>query len=165
MSDPATTAATGVRPARPGDGPLLLSFIRMLAAYEHLEHEVVATPADLEKWIMQEHKAEALFALDAGGREVGFALYFTSYSTFAGRPGIYLEDLFVLPECRARGHGTRLLDELARITIERGYARLEWSCLNWNHSSLDFYRSWGATPMEEWIRLRIGDEDLARRQP
>lgn len=164
MSDQSTPPGPGVRPVRRGDGPLMLSFIRMLAEYEHLEHEVTATPDDLETWILDRNLAEGLFALDASGREVGFALYFTSYSTFEGRPGIYLEDLFVLPECRAQGHGTRLLNELARITVERGYTRMEWSCLDWNHASLDFYRSWGATPMEEWIRLRIGADDLVRRR-
>ena len=151
-----------IRPAAPGDEELILSFIRALADYEHMTDQVVATPALLREWIFEKKKAEVLFALDEG-RAVGFALFFHNFSTFLGRAGIYLEDLFVLPEERGKGYGEALLRELARITVERGCGRLEWACLDWNQPSIDFYiKKMRAVPMEEWTTYRLTGETLER---
>lgn len=148
------------RPAAPGDEELMLSFIRALADYEHMTDQVVATPALLREWIFEKKKAEVLFALDEG-RAVGFALFFHNFSTFLGRAGIYLEDLFVLPQERGKGYGKALLKELARIAVERGCGRLEWSCLDWNQPSIDFYtKKMHAIPMEEWTTYRLTGETL-----
>lgn len=141
------------------DVPTILGFIRQLAAYEHLEHEVVATEALLEKWLFDKEKAEVLIARE-GDIPVGFALYFHNFSTFLGRAGIYLEDLFVLKEYRGRGYGKALLRRLAQITVERGCGRLEWCCLDWNQPSIDFYRSLGAVPMSDWTIYRLTGETL-----
>ncbi|MBP3736543.1 MAG: GNAT family N-acetyltransferase [Lachnospiraceae bacterium] len=137
----------------------ILSFIRALAAYEKMSEQVVATEELLKEWIFEKKKAEVLFACE-DGKEVGFALFFHNFSTFLGRAGIYLEDLFVLPEYRGKGCGKGLLRELSRITLERGCGRLEWSCLDWNSPSIDFYRSLGAVPMEEWTTYRLTGETL-----
>lgn len=147
------------RTAERKDVALILEFIRELADYEKMLDEVVATPELLEKWIFDERKAEVIFALE-GGREVGFALFFHNFSTFLGRAGIYLEDLYVRPECRGKGYGKALLRELARIAVERGCGRLEWWCLDWNKPSIDFYLSLGAEPMKDWIVYRIAGETL-----
>ena len=148
------------RPAAPGDEELMLSFIRALADYEHMTDQVVATPALLREWIFEKKKAEVLFALDEG-RAVGFALFFHNFSTFLGRAGIYLEDLFGLPQERGKGYGKALLKELARIAVERGCGRLEWSCLDWNQPSIDFYtKKMHAVPMEEWTTYRLTGETL-----
>ena len=148
------------RPAAPGDEEMMLSFIRALADYEHMTDQVVATPALLREWIFEKKKAEVLFALDEG-RAVGFALFFHNFSTFLGRAGIYLEDLFVLPQERGKGYGKALLKELARIAVERGCGRLEWSCLDWNQPSIDFYtKKMHAVPMEEWTTYRLTGETL-----
>ena len=148
------------RPAAPGDEELMLSFIRALADYEHMTDQVVATPALLREWIFEKKKAEVLFALDEG-RAVGFALFFHNFSTFLGRAGIYLEVLFVLPQERGKGYGKALLKELARIAVERGCGRLEWSCLDWNQPSIDFYtKKMHAVPMEEWTTYRLTGETL-----
>jgi len=146
--------------AQPGDEGIIHAFICELADYEHLSGEVVATPELLREWIFERNKAEVLFALNEAGKEVGFALFFHNFSTFLGRAGVYLEDLFVLPEFRGKGYGKALLRELARITVERGCGRLEWSCLDWNQPSIDFYRSLGAVPMEEWTTYRLTGETL-----
>ena len=150
-----------IRPAAPGDEELILSFIRALADYEHMSGQVVATPALLREWIFEKKKAEVIFA-EAEGRAVGFALFFHNFSTFLGRAGIYLEDLFVLPEHRGKGCGGALLRRLARITKERGCGRLEWSCLDWNRPSIQFYLSLGARPMEDWTTYRLTGETLDR---
>ena len=147
------------RKAERKDVALILEFIRELADYEKMLNEVVATPELLEKWIFDERKAEVIFALE-GEREVGFALFFHNFSTFLGRAGIYLEDLYVRPECRGKGYGKALLKELARIAVERGCGRLEWWCLDWNRPSIDFYLSLGAQPMDEWTVFRITGERL-----
>ena len=150
--------------ARREDVPLILTFIRALARYEKLEEQVTATPELLEEWIFDRGKAEVLFAVSAG-REVGFALFFHNFSTFLGRAGLYLEDLYVLPEFRGRGYGTAILSKLAAIAVERGCGRLEWWCLDWNEPSIRFYRALGAQPMDEWTVYRVtGDtlEGLAR---
>ena len=124
------------RPAVPGDEELILSFIRALAEYEHMSDQVIATPEILREWLFEKKTAEVIFA-EAEGKAVGYALFFHNFSTFLGRAGIYLEDLFVLPEERGSGYGKALLKELARITVERGCGRLEWACLDWNQPSID----------------------------
>ena len=133
--------------------------LTFLAEYERMSDQVVATEEILREWIFEKKKAEVIFALE-NGTEVGFALFFHNFSTFLGRAGIYLEDLFVRPEYRGRGHGKALIKELARITVERGCGRLEWSCLDWNKPSIDFYLSLGATPMDEWTIYRLSGERL-----
>ena len=149
------------RPAVPGDEGLILDFIRALADYEHMSGQVVATPELLREWIFDKRKAEVIFAV-ADGREVGFALFFHNFSTFLGRAGLYLEDLFVLPGERGKGYGRALLKELARLTVERGCGRLEWSCLDWNRPSIDFYtKRMRAVPMDEWTVYRLTGETLA----
>ena len=159
MTEPVT-----FRPARPGDEGLILRFIRLLAEYEHMQDQVVASEALLTEWLFEKGKAEVIFAV-AGGQEVGIALFFHSFSTFLGRAGLYLEDLFVLKEYRGRGYGKALLRELARIALERGCGRLEWACLDWNRPSSDFYLSVHAQPMEEWTTYRLTGktlEDMAK---
>lgn len=148
-----------IRFATEQDTELILGFIKGLAEYEKLADEVVATPEILREWIFEKKKAEVIFALD-NGKEVGFALFFHNFSTFLGRSGIYLEDLFVLPEYRGKGHGKTLLKELARITVERGCGRLEWCCLDWNKPSIDFYLSLGAKPLDDWTIYRMTGDEL-----
>lgn len=148
-----------IRPAIREDVPLILGFIRQLAEYEHLENEVVATEALFEEWLFDKEKAEVLIAQE-GDVPVGFALFFHNFSTFLGRAGIYLEDLFVLKEYRGRGYGKALLRKLAQIALERGCGRLEWCCLDWNQPSIDFYRSLGAVPMSDWTIYRLTGETL-----
>ncbi len=141
------------------DCALILSFIRGLAEYEKMGDQVVATEELIREWIFEKQKAEVLFVL-SDVQEVGFALFFHNFSTFLGRAGIYMEDLFVLPEYRGLGYGKGLLKKLAEITIERGCGRLEWWCLDWNQPSIDFYRSLGAEPMDEWTTYRLTGETL-----
>ena len=141
------------------DVSLILYFIRSLAEYEHMADEVVATEALLQEWIFEKRKAEVIFALE-DGKETGFALFFHNFSTFLGRAGIYLEDLFVLPEYRGKGYGKGLIQTLARIAVERGCGRLEWWCLDWNTPSIEFYHSLGAVPMDEWTVYRINGNTL-----
>lgn len=147
------------RKAQPRDIPKILEMIKALAEYENLAHEVVATPEILQEWLFEKEKAEVIFAVSEG-REVGMALFFHNFSTFLGRGGIYLEDLFVYPEERGRGYGKALLTELARIAVERGCGRLEWSCLDWNQPSIDFYLSLKATPMSGWTVYRLTGDTL-----
>lgn len=141
------------------DVPLILHFIRELAAYEELSDEVVADETVLDEWIFGKQKAEVLFALE-NGKEVGFALYFHNFSTFLGRAGIYLEDLYVRPEYRGRGYGKSILKKLAETAKERGCGRLEWWCLDRNKPAVDFYTSLGAQPMSEWTVFRIAGDTL-----
>jgi GNAT superfamily N-acetyltransferase len=156
MSDTIT-----IRPASPEDVPLVLKFIRDLARYERLEHEVSASEEQLHEALFGPRPyAEVVFACD-GGEPLGFALFFHNFSTFKGRPGIYLEDLFVRPEARGRGIGKRLLAHLARIAVERRCSRLEWAVLDWNEPSIGFYRSLGAVPMDEWTTFRLKGDALA----
>ena len=147
--------------ANKNDCSKILDFIKGLAEYEKMSDEVVATEELLQEWIFEKKKAEVIFALE-DGIEVGFALFFHNFSTFLGRAGIYLEDLFVLPEHRGKGYGKGLLKQLAKITVERGCGRLEWSCLNWNKPSIDFYISLGAVPMEEWSVYRLTGATLEK---
>lgn len=146
--------------AAPEDISEILAFVRALAEYENLLDEVVATEEVLREWIFEKRRAEVLFLRD-GGRNVGFALFFHNFSTFLGRGGIYLEDLFVLPECRGAGHGKAILKELARIAVERGCGRLEWACLDWNAPSIRFYRALGAVPLDDWTIFRVDGGALA----
>lgn len=141
------------------DAALILEFIKALAEYERLSDEVVATPETLEEWIFDRQKAEVIFALE-DGVEVGFALFFHNFSTFLGRAGLYLEDLFVKPAYRGKGYGKGLLAALAKIALERGCGRLEWVCLDWNKPSIDFYRSLGAVPMDDWTIYRVAGDTL-----
>ena len=141
------------------DVGVILQFIRELAEYEKMLPEVVATEELLREWIFEKQKAEVIFALEAG-QEVGFALFFHNFSTFLGRAGIYLEDLYVKPEFRGRGHGKGLLKTLAKIAVDRGCGRLEWSCLDWNRPSIDFYLSLNAEPMKDWTVYRIAGNTL-----
>ena len=148
-----------IRFASEGDTARILGFIKELAEYEKMSDLVVADEALLREWIFERKKAEVLFAVE-DGREVGFALFFHNFSTFLGRAGIYLEDLYVSPEYRGHGHGKALIRELARIAVERGCGRLEWSCLDWNTPSIDFYLSLGAEQMNEWTVYRFAGESL-----
>ena len=141
------------------DVPLILRFIKELADYEKLQNEVVADEKTLEEWLFDRQKAEVIFALE-DGKEVGYALFFHNFSTFLGRAGIYLEDLYIQPEYRGRGHGKGLLKKLASIAVERGCGRLEWSCLDWNRPSIDFYLSLGAQPMSDWTVYRLAGSTL-----
>lgn len=134
-------------------------FIKELAKYENLENEVVGTEELLKEWLFEKEKAEVIFAVE-NGVDVGFALFFHNFSTFLCKSGIYLEDLFVLPEYRGKGYGKALIKELAKIAINRKCGRLEWWCLDWNKSSIDFYLSLGAEPMDEWTVYRISGEIL-----
>ena len=141
------------------DTPLILDFIKWLADYEQLLDQVVADEATLTDQLFRKKNAEVLFALE-DGKEVGFALFFHNFSTFLGRSGLYLEDLFVLPEHRGKGYGKAILQKLAAIALERGCGRMEWWCLDWYKPSIDFYRSLGAEPMSDWTVYRLTGETL-----
>lgn len=147
--------------AQEKDTALILYFIKELAKYEKMLDDVVATEEILKEWIFEKGKAEVIFALE-DGKEVGFALFFHNFSTFLGRSGLYLEDLFVKPEFRGKGYGKALLKKLAQIAVERGCGRFEWSCLDWNKPSIDVYLSLGAQPMEDWTVYRLTGEALAK---
>lgn len=147
------------RYANENDTALILQFIKDLAKYENMSADVAANEELLREWIFEKKKAEVIFALE-DGVEVGFALFFHNFSTFLGRAGIYLEDLFVKPEYRSKGYGKGLLKRLAQITKERDCGRLEWCCLDWNKPSIDFYLSLNAKPMDEWTTYRITGETL-----
>jgi len=148
------------RNAEETDCGLILFFIRELAAYEKMLDEVVATEELLKEQLFQKRRAEVIFACE-DGREIGFALFFHNFSTFVGRAGLYLEDLYVLPDYRGRGYGKALLKRLAAIAVERGCGRMEWVCLDWNRPSIDFYRSLGAQQMDEWAIFRLAGDALA----
>ena len=147
------------RPAQEKDTALILQFIRELSEYEKMLDEVVATEELLKEWIFNQKKAEVIFAL-RDGIEIGFALFFHNFSTFLGRSGIYLEDLYVKPQYCGKGYGKALLKKLAQTAVERGCGRLEWWCLDWNKPSIDFYLSLGAQPMEDWTVYRITGDTL-----
>lgn len=148
-----------IRYAERKDTAIILNFIKDLAVYENMLDQVVATEELLGEWLFEKKAAEVIFAME-DGKEVGFALFFHNFSTFLGRAGIYLEDLFVLPEYRGKGYGKGLLRKLAQIALERGCGRLEWACLDWNKPSIDFYLSLGAQPMDEWTTYRLTGETL-----
>ena len=147
--------------AEAADTPLILNFIRALAEYEKMADLVVADEALLGDQLFQKKNAEVIFAMEEG-KEVGFALFFHNFSTFLGRSGLYLEDLYVLPEFRGKGYGKALLQKLAAIAVERGCGRMEWWCLDWNQPSIDFYKSMGAEPMDEWTVYRVAGETLQK---
>lgn len=147
------------RMANEQDTARILTFIRALAEYERMSDQVVATEELLRDWLFVKQTAEAFFILE-GEQEVGFALYFHNFSTFLGKAGIYLEDLFVLPEHRGKGYGKAILQHLAQIARARGCGRLEWACLDWNQPSIDFYRSLGAVPLDEWTVYRLAGDSL-----
>ena len=148
-----------IRFAEREDIPKIFDFIKGIAEYEKMSDEVVATEATLEEWLFDRKIAEVIFAVE-NGKEVGFALFFHNFSTFVGRGGIYLEDLYVYPEHRGKGYGKALLKKLAAIAVERNCGRLEGCCLNWNKPSIDFYLSLGATPMTEWTTYRVAGDTL-----
>ena len=150
---------TGIRTASVEDCGRILQMIWALARYEKMEDQVVATEDLLREWIFEKKKAEVLFATE-DGREVGFALFFHHFSTFLGRAGIYLEDLYVMPEYRGKGHGKALLKRLAQITLERGCGRVDWQCLDWNERSIAFYRSLGAETLDDWTGYRLSGKTL-----
>ena len=151
-----------IRPARAGDIPAIHQLIRDLAAYERSLHEVTATEQDLAAALFADQPALFAHVAEQDGRVVGFALWFLNYSTWGGRHGIYLEDLYVVPESRGHGHGKALLAELARICVERGYGRLEWWVLDWNAPARRFYESLGAVAMDEWTVFRLTPDAFGR---
>ena len=151
--------AVEFRFAKPQDIPLILRFIRELADYEGMLEQMVATEELLNQWLFEKEKAEVILGMK-DGETVGFALFFHNFSTFLGRAGIYLEDLYVRPEYRGQGFGTAFLNRLAAIAVERGCGRLEWWCLDWNKPSIDFYLGMGARPMSDWTVYRIDGERL-----
>lgn len=141
------------------DVPLILELIKELARYEKLEHEVVATEEILAEWLFEKKRAEVIFPV-LDGRVIGYALFFHNFSTFLGRAGIYLEDLYIQPLFRGNGYGKATIQKLAQIAVERGCGRLEWSCLDWNQPSIDFYLSLGAEPMKGWTVYRLAGDTL-----
>jgi GNAT superfamily N-acetyltransferase len=149
-----------IRRATPLDVPIILTFIRELAEYEKLADHVVATDDDLHIALFGERPViEAVIAMH-GDQPVGYALFFPTFSTFLGKPGMYLEDVYVRPAARGLGIGRKLLEHLARITVQRGWGRLEWSVLDWNEPSIAFYKKLGATPMDQWTVFRLTGEEL-----
>jgi len=148
-----------IRKATPVDTPIILHLITQLAIYEKLEHEVVTSVEELRENIFEKKHAEVIIA-EENGKPVGFALYFYNFSTFLGKPGLYLEDLFVEPECRGKGYGKALLIALAKIAKEKNCGRMEWSVLDWNTPSIEFYKALGAKPMDEWTVFRLTKEGI-----
>jgi GNAT superfamily N-acetyltransferase len=151
-----------IRPARPDDAETLANLVRELAIYEKLEQHAKATPEDFRRHLFGPNPAAEAALAEVDDQPVGFALWFTNFSTFRGQPGLYLEDLFVRPEFRGLGIGKALLASLARLAMERGYGRLDWSVLDWNAPSIAFYRALGARPLDEWTGYRLDDEPLRR---
>lgn len=150
-----------IRPAKPEETGLVLEFIQKLAVYEKCADEVVADEATLYHSLFEEKSAEVVFA-EEDGVVIGFALFFQNFSTFVGRKGLYLEDLFIVPERRGLGYGKALLKYLANLAVERNCGRMEWICLDWNKPALTVYRSIGAVPMDEWTVQRLDEEALKR---
>jgi len=151
-----------IRPATPNDIPEILKLIRELAEYEKLAHEVVATPEDLLRDGFSDRPYYRVLIGEWDGQPAGFALYFFNYSTFRGRPGLYLEDIFVRPAYRGKGIGKTLLSYLARVAVAEGCGRFEWQVLDWNTAAIDFYESLGAQMMKEWLTMRVTGEALAK---
>jgi len=158
-SEQTSTEQFKIRSAEESDVKLILQFIQGLGAYEKLSHEVVATEEKLHKTLFQQKMAEVIIG-DYDGKPVGFALFFHNYSTFLGQSGIYLEDLFILPDMRGKGFGKKMLSHLAKLAIERDCGRLEWSCLDWNEPSICFYKGLGAKSLDEWTIFRVTGETL-----
>lgn len=151
-----------IRPARSGDGALILTLIRELAEYERLFHEVVASEESIDRWLFGERPAAEALIAEWDGAPTGFALFFHNFSTFVGKPGIYLEDLYVRPQWRGKGIGGALLREVARLADQRGCGRLEWAVLDWNDTAVGFYQSLGAKPMSDWTVFRLTEEGIRR---
>jgi GNAT superfamily N-acetyltransferase len=155
------TEHTLLRYAEEKDAAQILEFIRGLAEYEHLLDQVEATAESLRNYIFHDNKASVIIA-EYDSVPAGFALYFSNFSTFLGRPGIYIEDIFVKPALRGKGLGKAMLTCLAALAVEKNYGRLEWSCLNWNEPSIAFYKSRGAHPLSEWTTFRVTGEGLTK---
>ena len=151
-----------IRPARPGEASLVFQFVRELAEYEKLEHEVQATEAMIDAALFGEQPRVFCDIAEWDGEPVGFAVWFLNFSTFSGRPGIYLEDIFVRPAFRGRGVGRALMVHLARKCVENGWARLQWSVLDWNTPSIEFYKSLGGVLLDEWTVVRVSGDALTR---
>ena len=141
------------------DCSLILFFIKELASYEKMSDEVIATEETLREWIFEKQKAEVFFICE-DEKEIGFVVYFYNFSTFVGKAGVYLEDLYIMPEYRGKGYGKAALKQLAKIAVERGCGRLEWCCLDWNRPSIDFYLSLNARPMDDWTIYRLAGDTL-----
>lgn len=151
-----------IRPATPADVPLILTFIKELAAYEKLAHEVVACEEDFHAALFGERPTVEAVIASIDQEAVGYALFFPNFSSFLGRPGLYLEDLYVRPAARGRGVGRELLIHLAHLAVERGWGRFEWAVLDWNEPSIAFYKKLGAIPMDEWTIFRLTGEQLKK---
>lgn len=166
MSAPQSSASPETRlriePANPTDVPLILKFIRDLAEYEKLSHQVVAAEENIREHVFGSNPVAEVLIASWDSQPVGFALFFRNFSTFLGQAGIYLEDLFVEPSHRGKGIGKALLVRLAEIAVERGYGRLDWAVLDWNTPSIEFYRSLGATPQDDWTGYRLAGDALTR---
>jgi len=158
----AMTDSVRIRPAAAGDAGLILSLIRELADYEHMLKDVTATEADIRATLFAAKPSAECVIAEQGGKPAGFALFFHNYSTFLGRPGLYLEDLYVKPELRGRGIGKQLLSHLARLALERGCARFEWAVLDWNEPAIRFYKGLGAQMMEAWRINRLTGKALEK---
>jgi GNAT superfamily N-acetyltransferase len=151
-----------IRSAIPSDIPIIARLIRALAEYEKLSHEVILREEDLHQHLFGDKRYAEVVLAEDGGQVVGMALFFHNYSTFLARPGLYLEDLFVLPQYRGKGHGKALLSHLAKLAVERGCGRFEWAVLDWNTPAIEFYEALGARPQTEWTTFRLTDEALTR---
>lgn len=159
---PSLKPASRIRPATKADAPVILSLIRELAEYERLAHEVKATVADLENSLFSPTSCAEVLLAEEEGDIAAFCLFFHNYSTFLGKPGVYIEDIFVRPAFRGLGLGKRLFAEIARIARDRDCGRIEWSVLDWNESAIEFYTRMGAEPMKEWTVYRLGEEQYAK---
>ena len=157
-----TLERISIRPATAADVPLILTFIRELAAYEKLAHEVVASEADVHDALFGPRPVIEAVIASIDGEPVGYALFFPNFSTFLGKLGLYLEDLYVRPQARGLGAGRALLEHLAQIAVDRGWGRFEWAVLDWNEPSIGFYKKMGARPMDEWTIFRMTGEPLRR---
>jgi GNAT superfamily N-acetyltransferase len=151
-----------IRPARPEDVATVAAFVRELAEYERLSHEVTLKEEDLREHLFGQRRYAEVLIAEEEGAPVGFALFMHNYSTFLARPGIYLEDLFVRPAHRGKGHGKALLQELARIAVERGCGRFEWAVLDWNAPAIEFYKLLGAVPLHDWTVFRVTGDALLK---
>ncbi len=159
QSDKTLTEQFEIRPAEESDVKLILHFIKGLGEYEKLSHEVVATEEKLRKSLFKQKMAEVIIG-EFGGIPVGFALFFYNYSTFLGQAGIYLEDLYIVPEMRGKGFGKTMLKHLAKLAVDRDCGRLEWACLDWNEPSICFYKGLGATALDDWTVYRVTGKTL-----
>lgn len=155
------TRSLNIRPAVREDAAQILDFIRQLAIYEKAEHEVLASEDDILRHVLQDDAVASALICERDGVAIGFAVYFFSYSTWLGKPGLFLEDLFVLPEHRGDGAGKALLVRLAQLAVDKGCGRMEWNVLNWNSPAIGFYESLKARPQSEWSTYRLHGEALA----